>query len=287
MLASTRELLDKARAGGYAIGAFNVYNLEGVLAVVAAAEAEASPALLQIHPSALKFGGAPLIALCLEAARKSSVSIGVHLDHSSREQDLRTALDGGIRSVMVDGSRLAYADNLTFTRAMAELAHASKAFVEAELGRLTGTEDGLTVPEYEVKLTEPMQAREFVTASGVDALAVCIGNVHGHYRGEPQLDFARLAAIQQAVDVPLVLHGASGLPQALIHRAIELGVVKFNVNTEVREAYGAAIQAQFTKSALPDLLDLLRATTAAMQQVIANKMRLFGSAPHDLIEKRL
>lgn len=277
MLAFTQELLNNARAGGYAIGAFNVYNLEGVLAVIGAAEAEASPALLQLHPSALKFGGAPLTALCLEAARQCSAPVGVHLDHSSKEQDIRAALDAGVRSIMVDGSPLVYSENVGFTRAMTELAHASDAFVEGELGRLTGTEDGLTVPEYEAKLTEPTQAHEFVAATGIDGLAVCIGNVHGTYRGEPQLDFARLDAIRRAVDVPLVLHGASGLPEAMIRRAIELGVCKFNVNTELREAYRAAVRSELERSAQADVLDMMRATTRAMQQVVENKLELFGS----------
>lgn len=276
MLAFTQDLLDKARAGGYAIGAFNVYNLEGVKAVVAAAEAEASPALLQIHPSVLSLGGAPLIALCLAAARQSRALLGVHLDHSSTEQDIRAALEAGARSIMADGSTLAYAENVAFTRAMTELAHRSGAFVEAELGRLTGTEDGLTVPEYEAKLTEPRQAREFVAATGIDALAVCIGNIHGQYRSEPQLDFARLAAIQQLLDIPLVLHGASGLPEGMIRRSIELGVYKCNVNTELREAYRAAVRSELDRSAQADVLDMMRATTRAMQQVVENKLRLFS-----------
>ncbi len=144
---------------------------------------------------------------------------------------------------MADGSHLDYAANVDFTRAMAELAHARGAAVEAELGRLSGTEDGLTVEEYAAKLTDPQQAADFVERSAADMLAVCIGNVHGRYPGEPQLDFERLAAIRRAVAVPLVLHGASGLPPAQISQAIALGICKFNVNTEVREAYLGALEA--------------------------------------------
>ena len=141
---------------------------------------------------------------------------------------------------------------------MVTLAHARQAVVEAELGRLTGTEDGLTVPEYEAKFTDPAQAADFVAQTGIDALAVCIGNVHGRYRSEPRLDFDRLATIQRTVPVPLVLHGASGLPEAMVRRSIALGVRKFNVNTEVREAYVEALRSCLQAVSAPDVLDLMR-----------------------------
>jgi tagatose 1,6-diphosphate aldolase GatY/KbaY len=142
---------------------------------------------------------------------------------------------------------------------------------------LTGTEDGLTVPEYEARLTDPDQAADFVAHTGVDALAVCIGNIHGHYRGEPRLDFDRLAAIRQAVPVPLVLHGASGLPEAMVSRAIELGVCKFNVNTEVRAAYLHALRERLAAPKPSDLLDLMQAAVAAMQPIVSEKLHMFGS----------
>jgi tagatose 1,6-diphosphate aldolase GatY/KbaY len=277
MLTSTVTLLNTARQNGYAIGAFNVYNLEGARAVVAAAEAEGSPAMLQILPSALKHGGPPLVALCLAAAREASVPMAVHLDHSASPGDIQTALAAGLTSIMADGSHLPYTDNVAFTRRMAELVHEGGGTVEAELGRLTGTEDGLTVPEYESKLTDPDQAADFVAQTGIDALAVCIGNVHGRYRGEPRLDFGRLDAIRGAVSVPLVLHGASGLPEAMVRRAIELGVCKFNVNTEVRQAYLGALKDRLDSPQSPDLLDLMQCAVAAMQAVVSNKLRLFGS----------
>ena len=179
---------------------------------------------------------------------------------------------------MADGSHLPYEENLAFTSALAELAHARGAAVEAELGRLAGSEDGLTVPEYAAKLTDPDQAADFVARTGVDTLAVCIGNVHGHYRGTPQLDFARLERLRWTVPIPLVLHGASGLPAPLVRRAIELGVCKLNVNTEVRDAYLFALSDGLAAGERPDLLELLQAVTAAMQAVVAAKLRLFGSA---------
>ena len=271
MLAATRELLNEAQAGGFAVGAFNVYNLEGVKAAIAAAEAEHAPVMLQIHPKALEYGGPPLVALCLEAARRSTVRVAVHLDHCSDPDAIRSALEAGMASVMADGSALDYNDNLAFTREMAALAHKHDAGVEAELGMIAGTEDGLTVQAIQARMTDPQQAAEFVSETGVDALAVCIGNVHGAYPGDPQLDFDRLAQIRRSVRVPLVLHGTSGLPDAMIRQAIGLGVTKFNVNTEVRRAYLDVLRS----APDGDLLDVMAAAVDAMQAVIAAKIRLF------------
>ena len=186
---------------------------------------------------------------------------------------------------MADGSHLSYEDNVTFTRTMVTLAHARQAVVEAELGRLTGTEDGLTVPEYEAKFTDPAQAADFVVQTGIDALAVCIGNVHGRYRSEPRLDFDRLATIQRTVPVPLVLHGASG-PEAMVRRSIALGVRKFNVNTEVREAYVEALRSCLQAASAPDVLDLMRQAEVAMQAVVAAKLQALWQRRESLIAVR-
>ncbi len=277
MLTSTLDLLQAARAGGYAVGAINIYNLEGVLATVRAAETEQSPAMLQIHPSALRQGGPPLLAMCLAAAKAAAVPMAVHLDHSTAADEMQLAVAAGVTSIMADGSHLAYADNLAFTRDMTAVIHAAGGVVEAELGRLSGTEDGLTIPEYAARLTQPDQAAEFVRHTGVDLLAVCIGNVHGPYRAAPRLDFERLAAIRAVVSVPLVLHGASGLPEQLISRAIDLGICKVNVNTEVRHAYLKELKAQLVTAESADLLDLMQRSITAMQAVIATKLRVFGS----------
>jgi tagatose 1,6-diphosphate aldolase GatY/KbaY len=277
MLVSTAKLLSAARLGGYAIGAFNVYNLEAVKAVVNAAEENSAPAILQLHPAALKFGASELVATCLAATSQARVPMSVHLDHSTSEEDIQAALKSGMRSIMADGSHLDYDENVDFTRRMTELAQAYGGIVEAELGRLAGTEDGMSVAEYEARLTDPRNAADFVNATGVDALAVCIGNVHGHYRGDPKLDFERLRAIQETVNVPLVLHGASGLPDEMVRRAINLGITKLNVNTEVREAYLDTARQYFFTSQRPELLGLMEATTEAMQAIVAAKIRLFGS----------
>ncbi len=163
------------------------------------------------------------------------------------------------------------------TRDMTTLAHRYGAVVEAEIGRISGTEDGLTIAEKEAKMTNPDQAVEFVVATGVDALAVTIGNVHGEYKSPPRLDFERLARIRQNLSIPLVLHGASGLPAEMISRSIQLGVCKFNVNTEVRQAYMATLASRVCGDTEQDLLEVTQAAIAAMQSVIMEKMRLFGS----------
>lgn len=278
MIASTRELLETARRNAYAIGAFNVYNLEGVKAVIVAAETNRSPAMLQLHPSALKYGESMLVEMCLEAARSATVPISVHLDHSTSEGDIHNVLNAGVKSIMADGSPMEYGENLTFTRKMTELSHQHNAIVEAEIGRISGTEDGLTIAEKEAKMTDPAQAVEFVKETNVDALAVTIGNVHGEYKSPPRLDFDRLAKIRSLIDIPLVLHGASGLPDWMIERSIQLGVCKFNVNTEVRQAYMESLKDELCSKGPQDLLDITSSAIGAMEEVVTSKLQLFGSA---------
>jgi tagatose 1,6-diphosphate aldolase GatY/KbaY len=277
MLSSTLELLVTAQRNKYAIGAFNIYNLEGVKAVINAAEANNSPAMLQLHPSALKYGKLPLVALCLEAAKTSIVPIAVHLDHSTSKSDIQLALNAGVRSIMADGSPLGYQENLQFTEEMTKLSHSYGAAVEAEIGRISGTEDGLTVAEKEAKMTDPNEALAFVRQTKVDCLAVTIGNVHGEYKSPPRLDFDRLAKIQNLLDIPLVLHGASGLPESTIQESIRLGVCKFNVNTEVRQAYVDALKTEICGIEGADLLEVAGVAIEAMQDVIGDKLQLFGS----------
>jgi tagatose 1,6-diphosphate aldolase GatY/KbaY len=277
MLTSLIELLNDARLCNYAVGAFNVYNLEGIKAVVNAAEAERSPAILQLHPSAFRLHGSSLLAACLESARTSTVPMLVHLDHATSAEDIEWALTRGITSIMADGSFGSPGENLDFTSKMEALARQHGAAIEAELGRLSGSEDGLSIPEYEARLTDPQMAVDFVQQTGVDALAVCIGNIHGHYHDEPKLDFDRLEAIQRRVLVPLVLHGASGLSDTLVHRSIHYGVCKFNVNTEIREAYLAALRGSMQKDEKTDLVDIMKDAIQAMQAVVVSKLELFRS----------
>ncbi|KAI3848331.1 hypothetical protein MKW98_005711 [Papaver atlanticum] len=276
-LASTKDLLLNAEKGGYAVGAFNVYNLEGVEAVVAAAEEEKSPAILQVHPSSLKHGGAPLIACCIAAAEQSSVPITVHFDHGNDKNELLRALEMGFDSLMVDGSHLSFEENIAFTKHIGYLARSKMMLVEAELGRLSGTEDDLTVEDYEAKLTDITQAGEFIDRTQIDALAVCIGNVHGIYPASGpnlRLDLLKeLHALCSEKGVILVLHGASGVPEKLIKECIELGIRKFNVNTEVRKAY---MESLLTPK--KDLVHVMESSKQAMKAVVAEKMQLFGSS---------
>lgn len=276
-LSSVKELLLNAEKGGYAVGAFNVYNLEGVDAVVAAAENERSPVILQIHPGALKQGGIPLIACCRSAAEQASVPVTIHFDHGASKQELLEVLELGFDSVMIDGSHLPFEDNILYTKYISSLAHPKNMFVEAELGRLSGTEDDLTVEEYEARLTDVNQAQEFIDRTGIDALAVCIGNVHGKYPANGpnlRLDLLKdLHVLTSEKGVILVLHGASGLPRELVKTCIDLGVRKFNVNTEVRKAYMDSLA-----NPGKDLVNVMAFAKQAMKAVVAEKMRLFGSS---------
>ncbi|XVF09451.1 hypothetical protein REPUB_Repub07fG0093700 [Reevesia pubescens] len=276
-LSSTKEILINAESGGYAVGAFNVYNMEGVEAVVAAAEQECSPAILQVHPGAFKQGGVTLVACCISAAEQASVPITVHFDHGTSKKELLESLEMGFDSVMVDGSHLPFKDNISYTKHISNLAHSKDMLVEAELGRLSGTEDDLTVEDYEARLTDINQAQEFIDETGIDALAVCIGNVHGKYPASGpnlKLDLLKdIYALSSKKGVLLVLHGASGLPKELVKGCIERGVRMFNVNTEVRKAYMDSLI-----SPKGDLVHVMASAKEAMKAVVAEKMHLFGSA---------
>ncbi|KAL3697401.1 hypothetical protein R1sor_011477 [Riccia sorocarpa] len=205
------------------------------------------------------------------------VSIAVHLDHGDRKEDILRSLFLGFDSIMVDGSKLSFQENVQFTKALSQAASGKQIMVEAELGRLSGTEDGLTVEEYEALFTDVNQAEEFLSETRVNALAVCIGNVHGSYPpGGPKLNLDLLKdlnLVAERHDAVLVLHGASGVPEEYVKACIERGVVKFNVNTEVRGAYMETL-----KSEQKDLVDFMSSSKQAMEKVVLEKLRLFGSS---------
>lgn len=276
MLKNIGELLRTARKEKYAVGAFNVYNLEGALAVIQGAEELSSPVIVQILPSALEIGGRTLIRLCLSAGEQANVPVGVHLDHCSRRGDIFMALENGMLSVMADGSALEFENNIAFTKDIVALARQYAAGVEGELGRITGTEDGVAICR-ETLMTDPAQAECFVQGTGVEALAVCIGNIHGRYAAPPELDFERLKAINQRMDIPLVLHGTSGLPDDMIRRAVDNGVCKFNVNTEIRKACIDRLIRLFNNDRPPELVRIMNESIHAMKTAIKEKIRLFGS----------
>ena len=268
MLASTRDIIGIAEEEGIAVGSFNVYNLEGVVAVIRSSEQEKLPVILQIAPVSLESVGSALVALTLAMAEDSTVPTSVHLDHCPQQDQIDRVVSMGLRSVMADGSHLSYEENIDFTFNVVNKMRSFGGFVEGELGRLTGTEDGLTIPEYESLLTDPDQAADYCDKTDIDALAVCVGNIHGKYIQEPKLDFDRLSTIRDSVSVPLVLHGASGLPEWMISRAIDLGVRKFNVNTEVRTAFLESVSSGVGDKTL-DLARLMEISIDSMSQAVS------------------
>ena len=275
MLASTRDIIGMAEEEGIAVGSFNVYNLEGAVAVIRSSEQEKLPVILQIAPVSLESVGSALVALTLAMAEDSTVPTSVHLDHCLQQDQIDRVVSMGLRSVMADGSHLSYERNIDFTFNAVNKMRSFGGFVEGELGRLTGTEDGLTIPEYESLLTDPDQAADYCDKTDIDALAVCVGNIHGKYIQEPKLDFDRLSTIRDSVSVPLVLHGASGLPEWMISRAIDLGVRKFNVNTEVRTAFLESVSSGVDDKTL-DLARLMEISIDSMSQVVTSKIRQFS-----------
>jgi ketose-bisphosphate aldolase len=250
MLLRGADFLAEARRDGWAVPGFATYNLEMVQAVVDAAESTHRPVLLLAGSSHFRHAGRDaLIAIALQAAHRSSAAIGVHLDHCSDLDEIGLCVKSGYSSVMVDGSHLPFERNMALTRAAVELAHPAGVWVEGELGAIPGDEDVSTGATSAGAMTDPDQAAEFVSRTGVDALAVAIGNVHGLTSSPVSLDLARLAAIRDAVPVPLVLHGASGLPGNQLSEAVHRGVAKVNINAELRQAYLAA-----THDVLPQLI---------------------------------
>jgi len=276
VIVSLQTLLGRAQAHGYAVGAFNVYNLEGIRAVVKGAMNEG--VILQIHSPALEYGGTGLIKLARSEAEEAAIPIAVHFDHGTSAEEIESALDAGVTSVMADGSELSFDANAAFVRQVVDTAREFGAGVEAELGRLSGTEDAIDAVRRESRLTDPELSRRFVQETGVDALAVCIGNVHGPYRSEPDLDLERLAAIRDAVEVPLVLHGSSGLSRTLVRRTIELGICKFNINTDLRRAYLERLSQLLDDDPSIDLVPLMSNVTQAMERIVSDRVRLFSSA---------
>jgi tagatose 1,6-diphosphate aldolase GatY/KbaY len=244
MLLHGTDALKEAAATGHALPGFVAYNLETVQGVTAAAEAAGCPVLIQAGSSPFKHAGREaLMRLALDAAARSTARLGVHLDHSRDLDEITACLEAGYTSIMVDGSHLPFAENIALTKEAVRRARDHGAWVEAELGALPGDEDVSTdAIAQAAAMTDPRQAAEFVAATDVDALAVAVGNVHGFTRHPVRLDLMRLAAIHEAVPVPLVLHGASGLPVEELHGALGCGVAKVNVNAELRRAYLEAVR---------------------------------------------
>jgi fructose-bisphosphate aldolase class II/tagatose 1,6-diphosphate aldolase GatY/KbaY len=271
LLHGTTELA-RAAQEKRALPGFVGYNLETVQAIVAAAERTGEPVLLQAGASAFKHSGRDALArLAVDAARRSPARIGVHLDHSRDLDEITACVEAGYTSVMVDGSHLPYAENVALTRAAVRRAHDAGVWVEAELGAIAGDED-VSTDAAGGAMTDPDQAGEFAAATGVDALAVAVGNVHGFTSAPVRLDLDRLVAVHDRVPVPLVLHGASGLPREQLLGALARGVAKVNVNAELRRAYLRSAAARLPE-ALP-AADTVAVWTAAREAVTAAAVRV-------------
>ncbi|HYK85316.1 MAG TPA: class II fructose-bisphosphate aldolase [Ktedonobacteraceae bacterium] len=276
MLVKTLELVQETHREGVAIGAFNTYSLEYTRAIVATAEKLNAPVILQLGVQSIRMGGEPLAVATLAAARVARVPIAVHLDHCPDMGLIEQCFAWGFSSALADGSHLPFAENIDFTRRAVEIAARTGGAIEAELGYLAGTEDGVTIEEVRASLTDPAQAHEFVATTGASMLAVSIGNVHGYVPNPPRLEFERLTQIRKQVDVPLVLHGASGIRKEDIQQAIAIGIAKLNINTEVRTAFLRAI-ASWGMRVGPepnlrvkghDFLDLMQEAMAAAERVV-------------------
>lgn len=280
MLVSGNELFQAAKKGGYAVGAFNVNNMEIIQAIIEAAEEENSPVFLQASQGGIKYAGIEYIAgLARVAAEKAKVPVALNLDHGTSFTQVVQCVRHGFSAVMIDGSQLPFEENIAITQKVVEVAHPNGVSVEAELGKIGGVEDDIVVESADATFTDPQEAAEFVERTNVDALAIAIGTAHGLYKGEPKLDYDRLAEIAAATPVPLVLHGASGISDEAIKKAVPHGICKINIDTELRIAFAKAVQDVVNNK--PEEYDprkLLGPAREAMKEVVRKKMRLFGCA---------
>ena len=277
-LVTTNEMLKKAQEEHYAVGAFNVENMEMVMAVIKAAEEMNSPVIMQTTPSTVKYAGLDYyLANVKTAAERSKVPVAMHLDHGSSFWLAMQALRTGYTSIMIDGSHESFEDNIALTSRVAQACAPSGISVEAELGKVGGKEDDLDGGD-ENPYTDPQQAKEFAERTRVTSLAVAIGTAHGLYKGTPKLDFDRLTEIREVVSIPLVLHGASGVPDEAVRESIKRGICKVNFATELRIAFSDGIKEYL--AANPDAFDPKKYGAVGMQHVtelVKQKIGVCGS----------
>jgi len=277
-LVTMKELLQEADKGGYAVGAFNANNMEIVQAIIEAAEEESSPVILQASQGAIKYAGIEyIVGMVKVAAEKATVPVALHLDHGTSFEQIIQCVRHGFSSVMMDASKYPLEENIAIVKKVVEIAGCAGVSVEAELGKIGGTEDDISVDEREALMTVPKEAAYFAEQTKVDALAVAIGTAHGPYKGTPKLDFARLEEINKLVATPLVLHGASGVPDEAVVKAISLGVCKINIDTELRQAFVTGIREVL--EAKPQEIDprkVLGPAKEALKEVVKGKIALFG-----------
>ena len=277
-LVTTKQLLLDAQKGGYAIGAFNVENMEMVQAVVAAAEECHSPVIMQTTPSTVKYADCDyFFANVRTAAEHASVPVVMHLDHGSSFELAMQAMRAGYTSIMIDGSHSPFEENIALSSSVADVCRPVGVNVEAELGKVGGKEDDLDGGEG-AGLTVPSEAKEFVDRTGIDSLAVAIGTAHGIYKGEPHVDVERLKEIREVVDIPLVLHGTSGVPDDTVRECIAAGICKVNYATDLRIAFSNGVKKVLAED--PDIFDPKKYGKAGrdeVQKYVEQKMDVVGS----------
>lgn len=279
-LVSMKKMLQTALDGHYAVGQFNVNGLQWAQGILEAAEEEKSPVILAASDRLVPFlGGYPVIAAMVRSIVEEmgvTVPVVLHLDHGQSVDNCKGAIDAGFSSVMIDGSHHPIAENIAMTGAVTAYAEPHGVSVEAEVGTVGGMEDGLIGG---IRYADPGECAALVKETGIDALAAALGSVHGPYQGEPVLGFAEMEQISKHVGIPLVLHGASGIPNHQLQRAIQLGHAKININTECIQAWAAAVRSTLkTNPALYDPRAILTPGTAAIKETVRGKIREFGSA---------
>ena len=290
-LVGTEEMFKKALAGGYAIGAYNVNNMEILQGIAEAAEETRSPIILQVSAGARKYANQTYLIKLVEAAlATTTVPIALHLDHGADFEICKACIDGGFSSVMIDGSRFPFEENVAVTKKVVEYAHERGVSVEAELGKLAGVEDDVNVDAKDAKYTNVKEAVEFVKQTGCDSLAIAIGTSHGAYKfaGEAKLDFDRLKEIKDALkeagfgDYPIVLHGSSSVPEDMLNYASKHGVAKINIDTDLRLAMTSTIREFFIEH--PEKFDpreYMGPGRTAVKELVMHKMRdVLGTAGH-------
>lgn len=279
-LVSMKEMLIKAKSEGYAVGQFNINNLEWTQAILAAAEEEKSPVILGVSEGAGKYmGGFYTVVKIVEGLMKdmnTTVPVAIHLDHGSSFEKCKAAIDAGFTSVMIDASHHSFDENIEITKQVVDYAHAKGVSVEAELGTVGGEEDGVIGG---IMYANPQECKALVEATAIDCLAPALGSVHGPYKGEPNLGFAEMEEISTLTDLPLVLHGGTGIPTKDIQRSISLGTAKINVNTENQIAATKVIREFLDNDKKTyDPRKFLGPAREAIKATVIGKMREFGSS---------
>jgi tagatose 1,6-diphosphate aldolase GatY/KbaY len=279
-IVSTRQLLLDGQKNKYAVPAFNIHNLETVQVVIEAANEMKSPVILAATPGTIKFAGKDYLQSIVDIGAKNSiVPIAFHLDHHEEFDKIKDSIDLGCKSVMIDASAHTFEENIRRVKEVVDYAHRFDVTVEAELGKLVGQEDDLVVDEKDSQFTDPRMAKEFVERTGIDSLAVAIGTAHGLYKSEPKLDYNRLKEIRGLVDIPLVLHGASGVPEESVRKSIELGICKVNIATELKIPFSDAIKEYFSENPhANDPRKYLVPAKEAMKKVVINKILMCQSS---------